>query len=561
MRGIPHPSGRFRGFPASPHRHVNCLSPIVTSSDSTLKGPWTGLDPDQELRLVADLTHQINLGTSLDQIFNRLYDSMRPLVPYDRLAMALVNGNGNRLTITHARSNSRMVLEPGFSGTLAGTSLEPLIREGRSRILNDLQEYLARHPQSTTTRLIVREGMRSSLTLPLLVRGRPCGVIFFSSRRPSTYTAEHERILSNIVGHVAIAVERSRLIEALREKGEYLENILHNSADAIVVTDEKNRIVTWNEGARHIFGYEASEVVGRDDSMFLPPETRSEGESTRIVKLLERQGYVRNYECVRVAKDGRRLTVHVTSTLLRDKTGAIVGRSSICRDITELKKLQDDLLRTRNLAVVGELAATIAHEIKNPLAGISGAIQILQDTFPPTDARRGVVKEIMDQIRRLDSTVRDLLTFARPTQLQRVTLDLSESLQRAWSLLAQQPGTERIRFVIENPAAVALLADPELLHQVWLNLFQNAIEAMPEGGALRVRVADGPRVAVEISDNGPGIPPSVRAKLFQPFFSTKTRGTGLGLAISRKNIEAHGGSIRVESEPGRGTCVHVEVPR
>ena len=146
------------------------------------------------------------------------------------------------------------MLGRGYTGVIAGSSLELLIRESKIRVINDLQDYLEKKPSSESTRLIVREGMRSSLTLPLLIDGKPVGVMFFSSRSANVYRQEHEQFLRSIVAHMSIAVERARLMDGLRERTEFLENILQNSLDAIIVVDAQNRIRTWNEGARRIFG-------------------------------------------------------------------------------------------------------------------------------------------------------------------------------------------------------------------------------------------------------------------------------------------------------------------
>ena len=510
-------------------------------------------------QLLGDIIQGINQGRTLDEVLDLIWKRLSSFVPYDRIAIAVTDPKKERLSIIAARSDGKIVLNKGYTGAIAGSTLEPLIREGRTRILNDLQEYLRKKPQSDSTRLIVKEGMRSSLTLPLLVQGTPVGVMFFSSREVDVYKPEHEEFLRTIVGHVAVAIEKSRLIDELREKGEFLENILQNSADAIIVLDMQNRVRTWNNGAQKMFGYEAGEVLGKNYIMFIPPELRDTDEVRKIKRRVEKEGYLTNYECIRLTKDGRRIINNVTSTLLRDKSGRPIGRSSIVRDVTHLKRLRDELVRNQSLAAVGELAATVAHEIKNPLAGISGAIQVLQDAIPVEDQRRSVVSEILDQIKRLDNTVRDLLDFARPTTLDRHDIKLAESLGQAWSLLAPQPAASKVTFDLEGSDGVRISADPQCLHQVWVNLFQNAIEAMPDGGDLTVRVRTGERTVIAVADTGKGVKAEEEKKIFNPFFSTKTRGSGLGLAISRKIVEAHGGTIRFESFPGKGTTVTVEI--
>ncbi|MBI2931735.1 MAG: PAS domain S-box protein [Planctomycetes bacterium] len=514
-----------------------------------------------KLRLIDDITERINLGTSLEALVEFVSTRLHEFLPYNRIAIALTDERREKLTIVAARSDGKVVLDVGYSGAITGSSLEALVGGGRTRIINDLQEYLAAKPTSESTRLIVKEGMRSSLTLPLLVQGNPIGVMFFSSRHAGVYRSEHEEFLRGIVGHVAIAVERTRLLDALREKTEYLENILHNSADAIVVVDALNRIRTWSEGARRMFGFEPAEVIGADVEVLVPPEHRHSGDETRFRTRVQREGFVKDHECVRQTKDGRRLTVQITSTLLRDKKGRILGRSSIVRDVTHLKKLQEDLIRSQSLAAVGELAATVAHEIKNPLAGISGAIQVIAESIPPENGRREIVDEILEQIRRLDNTVRDLLIFARPATPVKAPVPFKETFWRAWSLLGQQPAAQHVNFTVDGPDDLIMDADAHLLHQVWVNLFQNAVEAMHKGGTLSVRIAAGPVARVEIQDTGAGVSPEHMARLFRPFFSTKTRGTGLGLAITRKIIEAHGGSVWIESRLHQGTTVVVEIPR
>jgi PAS domain S-box-containing protein len=514
-----------------------------------------------QVSLLEEITRKINLGSSLEETFDVIYDRLHAFVPYHRIAVALADATSERLFIIAAKSDGKVVLGKGYSGMIAGSSLEPLIREGRIRVINDLQDYLEKKPSSESTRLIVREGMKSSLTLPLLMEGKPVGVMFFSSRTAGVYLPEHEEFLRNIVGHMAIAVERSRLIDGLRERTEFLENILQNSLDAIVVVDAQNRIKTWNEGARRIFGYTADEVIGKGSDLLLLPEDRGTAEGTRIKHLVEQNGFLAAHECIRMTKDGRRMVVQVSSTLLKDKKGRPIGRSSIVRDVTDLKNLQQELVRTHSLAAVGELAATVAHEIKNPLAGISGAIQVLAEGMPKNDGRREIVGEILDQVKRLDSTVRDLLNFARPITPALQEVELADSISSVWKMLAPQSEAKSILFSLEDESKARVSGDPQLLRQVWVNLFQNAIESMPKGGEVHACITGGDAVRVEIRDSGSGIDPAGLDKIWRPFFTTKTRGTGLGLPIVKKIVEAHGGKIWCKSEPKKRTSFFVEIPR
>jgi PAS domain S-box-containing protein len=513
-----------------------------------------------KLQLISAITQEINAGKTLEEILDIVYERLRDFVPYNRIGVCLISTSEDRVKLVALKSDGPASLPVGYVGKLGGSSLAEIIATGRTRILNDLVDYLRRKPESAGTKLMIEEGMRSSLTLPLIVRAKPVGLIFFSSRAPNTYRSEHEEFLRLISGHLAIALEKSLLLKELREKSDYLENILRNSADAIIVVDRGHIIRSWNHGAEKIFGFRESEMIGQHFSKFVPAELSQAGELDEIQRRVEIEGYIAGYETVRLTKDGRRLSVNLTTTAIRDEQGRIIGRSAILRDLTPLKRLQEEVVRTQSLAAVGELAASVAHEIKNPLAGISGAVQVLSRSFATEDSRRPIVHELLQQVKRLDDTVRDLLIFARPWKPQPRSFDLSHLLNGILDR-SRAPGTN-VRMNRDMPPSCMIQADPQLLEHVFVNVVQNAIEAMPSGGQLTVRVTDDPSSAqVRIADTGIGIAPHNREKLFRPFFSTKSKGTGLGLAITKKLVEAHHGSIDVESQPGRGTVVQITLPK
>ncbi|HEY5999575.1 MAG TPA: ATP-binding protein [bacterium] len=260
----------------------------------------------------------------------------------------------------------------------------------------------------------------------------------------------------------------------------------------------------------------------------------------------------------------------------RDEIGSI-GRSlnSMIERLDESQRAveryhTEQLIRAERLASIGELAASVAHEIKNPLAGISGAVQVLADGFPPDDPRREVTGHILRQSERMDKTIRDLLNYAQPLQGEASPVDLNEVLDRACFIALPNPARTKVRVRREFAAGLPrTLADGKHLEQAFLNLILNAVQAMPEGGDLELRTslreeaegAGGVRqIEVVVADTGVGIPPQVRDKIFSPFFTTRTQGTGLGLSITRKIVEQGGGTISVASEPGKGTTFTVRIP-
>jgi len=218
--------------------------------------------------------------------------------------------------------------------------------------------------------------------------------------------------------------------------------------------------------------------------------------------------------------------------------------------------------RTEQLAAVGELAASIAHEVRNPLAGMKGALEVLRKELAVKPSNLEIVDELLAQIVRLEQLVRDLLTFARPRALSLELFDLHELLDRI--LRTYKEEADRLAVTVERiygPSTGHLHADPRQMEQVFLNLIYNALQAMEDGGTLTVSTrAEDDSIVITLRDTGKGIPETDMPKILQPFFTTKHRGSGLGLPIVKKVSEAHGGSIDIVSVVGRGTTVTVSIP-
>jgi len=217
---------------------------------------------------------------------------------------------------------------------------------------------------------------------------------------------------------------------------------------------------------------------------------------------------------------------------------------------------------TEQLAAVGELAASIAHEVRNPLAGMKGALEVLRKELAVKPQNLEVVDELLAQIVRLENLVRDLLNFARPRALTRREFDLHEMLDRLLRMYKDQSDAAGVTVQrVYEPGTGRLLADPTQMEQVFLNLIHNALQAMENGGTLRVhtQTEDG-WVRISFADSGKGIPRGDLGRIFQPFFTTKHRGSGLGLPIVLKIAEAHGGRVEIASELGRGTMATVTIP-
>ncbi len=239
---------------------------------------------------------------------------------------------------------------------------------------------------------------------------------------------------------------------------------------------------------------------------------------------------------------------------------AMVGELATARAALE-ESYRDKLTHADRFATVGQLASGLAHEIKNPLAGLSGALQVLAAEFSPKDERFEVASEMQRQIDRLDHTVNGLLRFARPQAPRPAAVELDSILEHVLALVSKQKSAHGVEVRREYHTRQAVWADAGQLEQVFLNLCLNAIQAMPHGGKLLVRTYDlGAEVITDVVDTGTGIPEELREQIFVPFFTTKTQGTGLGLAICERIVSQHNGRLTFECPPAGGTCFRVHLP-
>ncbi|MHC4471514.1 MAG: ATP-binding protein, partial [Planctomycetota bacterium] len=354
----------------------------------------------------------------------------------------------------------------------------------------------------------------------------------------------------------------TRLWEKAYTTSAYLARILQDSADAIVTVDENEVVQTWNRGAEELLGYPAEDVVGRHFRFLVPQDLLDQGEIEKVRQEMFRSGSLRNYETRRLRSDGEEVHVSLTRTPIHDAHGRYIGASAILRDVTERKRLVEQLIQAESLAEVGELAAQVAHEIKNPLAGISAALQVLTGTLPEEIARGPVLEEVREHIRRLDDTVLSLLRFTRPYRPDFTRTDLDLVLDSAISLLGSSEDFRDVEVARElDPAARHVQADSQQLIQVFTNLLLNSGQACGKDRTIIVRASPADdQVRVEVRDRGSGIPADIMKLIFKPFFTTKHKGTGLGLPIARKIVEAHGGTIRVSSRRGGGIRVEILFP-
>jgi PAS domain S-box-containing protein len=351
--------------------------------------------------------------------------------------------------------------------------------------------------------------------------------------------------------------------EALEATRDFLTRVIEGTADAIIVRDTEGRITSWNPAAEEIFGWTAAEMLGQTVQRLVATGDEPVPALQRIDAALREGRTLRNLETNGIRKDGAPITFSLTVAPLHDASGDYSWTTGIVRDVSAIKQLQVQLLERERLAAVGELAAMVAHEVRNPLAGIRGGCEILLEGYPEGDTRHDIGVEIIHQVDRLSRTVHDLLLFARPKAMDLVPTDLHGLVERLVRVLLDDPENGAVEVVRDFGDNMPIIqADGRQMEHVFLNLLLNAIQAMSHKGTVTIATrTEGRQVVVTVSDVGPGIPPDKIGRIFEPFFTTRSQGTGLGLAIVKKIVEAHGGRIEAASRPGSGARFTVTFPR
>jgi len=382
-------------------------------------------------------------------------------------------------------------------------------------------------------------------------------------------------LVVHLVAFAAVALLASYHSERLRAQGSELaerrgavarlqalnENIIESINSGLVTTDLEGRIHFLNRGASEITACDPASVVGRSFGEWI-----GEGEEflkTIRKRLLEKRRY--RFERHFDTADGRRLCLGIAVSNLHDRSGNPLGYIFIFQDLTEIQALEQEVRLKERMAALGEMAAGMAHELRNPLAAISGAVQYLRRNLDSDGETADLMDIILRESERLDRAIRDFLTFARPGRFAPEPCDLVRLLDDQLKLLRKSQEFGRAHRVETRwpERQVWCEIDPNRMKQVFWNLATNALKAMPDGGTLTLSVAilrDAGQVEVSFSDDGVGMDDKGVAAYFQPFHSRFEEGTGLGAAIVYRLVEEHGGRIAVESREGEGTRVKILLP-
>lgn len=455
----------------------------------------------------------------------------------------------------------------GGHGALESTILSPseplpsfLIRTRRPMHKEDLGRSLTGPTATAAVRHLSRLG--GELALPILSETQLTGFLVVGAKLSGdAFFTEDVDLLSTLASQAAIAIKNAQLYQQVVLANEYIQNILTTMDSGVITVDANGRVALCNSAAERLTNLSISRLVSLSLDELPHPfalqlrHTLSSG-----------QPQIQTETTLRVGSD-RWIPIVSSTSALRDDQDAIVGALVVFSDLSKLKALESEKRRAERLAAFGTLVSGIAHEIKNPLVAIRTFAELLPERFTDSDFRDTFAKVVVAEIARIDDLVAKLRGLVVPSVQQAPITDIREPIMDTLALLSGQLEQTRttIHRTFVDPAPLVAV-DPNQLKQLFLNLFLNAIEAMGQGGVLRVRIRRGDThgtstVRVEVEDTGPGIPESIRSSIFNPFFTTKEQGTGLGLAICRGITDAHRGTIRADAnDESQGTIITVEFP-
>ncbi len=479
--------------------------------------------------LMTDVPTFLDLPRLLERAMDHIFDSLMA----DRGFIALLDEEGTpepRVTRTREPSSAS---EFSVSRSLA------------ERVLGQGEAILT-----------AAEGVSSVLVAPVRARERIVGMVYLDTLKASPPLVELDlQLLTAMANLVGICVENARLYESLSGAVELSSAVIGGLKSGLLVVDTGDAITRVNDAALDILSLKETDVLGRkvEDFKNLRP----------LARLLDRtlnEGPLDQEELV-VTCGGRDVPLGATSSVLHGSDGSVVGAVVNFRDLSLVKKLSEEVRMSQHLAALGELAAGIAHEVRNPLNAIQGFAQLIREGVEDAQMRE-YLQIIEEEVSKLDAMVEDLLEYGRQREFTISPLDVSAVVAQAVELFRKEFEEKGVGLEVKLPLSPPLvLGNAGRLERVFSNVILNALQATSSAGGLTITAEErADALAVIFSDTGCGMDERTLAQIFQPFYTTKDRGTGLGLAICRKLVDSHGGRIDVRSEKGEGSVFEVILP-
>jgi two-component system NtrC family sensor kinase len=509
------------------------------------------------LNALIEIGQELASTTDLEELLDTVLRVARDVFHFENAIIRLLDEDGLHLVASAAYGYTADAMGPiqigqGVMGRTAEVQKPILVEDVRK-----IPEYVPGIP-----------GAQCERAVPLISKKKLVGVLNVESPHPGAFSSDDIEPLMMLGRQAAIAIENAKLYDRLRKMSEgyrrlheFNDRILKSVSLGIYTVDNQLVITSWNNRMTEMSGIAAEQAIGaRLDELF--PNLIKEGVIERILQVLQ-SGSKAKLRLLHRQLDGTNRFQKRRLAPLRDG-GEVTGVVVIVEDITEFKRLLDQTIQTEKLAEVGRLTAGIAHEINNPLAMVAYATELLKREKPLSGFQEELLEKIEMEVERLKNLTGGLLSFSSTREHQNRLVNLNDLINEVSRLLRFELQRKSIQLKTEFTDIPVISADPNKIKQVVINLVMNAAHALQGQGwiLLATRINPGGELELRVQDNGPGIAQELQEQVFAPFFTTKPEGegTGLGLYICQNIIREHGGSIKLESQPGHGTVFLVLLP-
>ncbi len=406
-------------------------------------------------------------------------------------------------------------------------------------------------------------GAKSALAVPLIKKKQVLGILDVFSPNEAAFSEDDLKLLTIFAGYADSLLRNLRLYEQVIAERNLKENMLESSANGLIAVNLKNEITSVNRRAEEIFQIKRTSV-----HMLQPAKVLEQEIAMTFDLALHKNEFLDMKEVRRDDKDGKTKILGISSSPLRDHRGDLIGAMISVRDLTEIKKAEEVMTRMEKLSSLGRLSAGIAHEIRNPLSSIYFNVQMLSKRLPLDETMKQIFADTFEGVDRIKILVKSVLDFAKPSAPSLKIDSISRVLEHSISIMDPELKKKKIEIELDQDGSLPyIVIDSRQIQQVFINLFLNAIEAMPDGGTIKIKSMiekrhelPPNRLILEIKDTGIGIAPEHLPKIFDPFFTTKPEGTGLGLSIVHKILAQHYATVDVSSDFNNGSAFTLYFP-
>ncbi|MGD1994076.1 MAG: PAS domain S-box protein [Anaerolineae bacterium] len=531
------------------------------------------------LEILHQTDQAILSARSVDEVAGAALYHIRQLVDSPRVSGVVFDTDEETVTVIAVDVDGDTALDRGWQGNLSAPWSVEELRRGRIRIIEDLQSL---SPTSAAVQILQKEGIRTFVNVPLIARGQLIGAFNIALANPDELTPERIDIVREVADQLALSIQQARLHEQVRQHADELEKrvarrtaaleasearfraIFEQAAIGIALLDSENHIIASNAALQQMLGYTEKELNGIHFPSLMHPDDASAEEHLFDQVKDEENGF---YKAERryVRQDGQSIWANLIVSLVQQPGGRPRFAIAMVEDITQQRKARAAMIQSEKLALTGQLAASLAHEINNPLQSVIGCLGLARETLSDCGEANEFLQVAHQELRRaarIVAQLRDLNRASRPED--REAGDLSQLMDRV--LILSKNRVESAGVTVEWEGADDLppvRVVPDRMQQVFLNLVLNSTDAMPGGGRLKIdmtQTQDPAGVEIVLTDTGEGIPSQVLPHIFDPFYSTKPDGLGLGLFVTQNIVEEHHGWIDVESKSGKGTTFTVWLP-